>query len=170
TVSWRPCRTERLGRDMAGLIEDARHVLRTFRTDAAFTAMVLVAIVIGIGVISAVFTVVNAVLLAPLSVPEPDRTVFVMHTENGKPGPVLSSARHFSYWQTQTDTFEDLAAWQIVTLGYGPGDERENVTAAAVSEAYFRILGAPIVVGRSFLPDEDVPGARETVVLSHRFW
>src|SRR6185369_1324640 len=89
----------------------------------------------------------------------------------GEPFPwVVSTPASFVYWQEQADVLEDVAAWRSLSLDYTAGDAVQTVTATAVSEAYFRALGATFAAGRAFSRDEDAPNAGSFVVLSHGFW
>jgi putative ABC transport system permease protein len=155
---------------METLLQDVKQALRMFRKNPAFTATAVLAIALGIGANTAIFSVVNVVLLKPLPFPEPDRLVAVMHSFRGEPMRVRATPADFVHWRGQTDAFEDVAAWRNVSLDYRSGDMPETIAAAAVSSAYFRTLGATFVTGRGFSNEEDIPGAGSTVVVSHRFW
>ena len=155
---------------MEALIQDLKHALRTFREHPAFTAIAILVLAVGIGVNTAVFSVLDKVLLAPVRVPEPERLVFVMNKSNdGVPIP-LASPLNFTHWQTQTDVLEDVAAWRTLSLGYLAGDTPDTVTVGTVSADYFRAVRAPFAAGRGFSPADDAPGAPGTAVLSHAFW
>ncbi len=150
--------------------QDLKHALRMFRENPGFTATAIAALALGIGVNTAIFSVVNAVLLKPVPFPEPDNLVQPVNTLDGAPfGPNTSPAK-FMHWRAQSDIFEDVAGYDNTSLNYTNGDIPEVLTATHVSEAYFRVFGAPIAEGRTFAPDEDLPGAALTVVLSHDFW
>jgi hypothetical protein len=151
------------------LIQDVKQALRMFRDSPAFTATAVIALMLGIGVNTAIFSVVNAVLLKPLPFPEPDRLLSVLHTANGAPTQVYASPAHFMHWREQSDVLEDVAAWRTASLDYTAGDVPVSVTAGSVSAAYFRALRATFVAGRGFSAEEDRPGAGNTVVISHDF-
>jgi predicted permease len=151
-------------------LQDLKQALRLFHDHPAFTATTLLALTLGIGINTAIFSVVNAVLLKPLPYPDPDRLVALLHAENGAPTKIFASQAHFSHWQTQTESLEDVVAWRTVSFDYTAGDMPASVTAGTVTEAYFRALGAPFVAGRAPAPDEHVAGTGKVVVVSHRFW
>jgi predicted permease len=142
-----------------------------FRESPGFTATVVAALTLGIGANTAIFSVVNAVVLKPIPFPEPDRLVRVMNS-NRETGGVAgnSSPAKFMHWRAQTDVLEDVAAFRGNSLNYSAGDVPERVTVNQVSEAYLRAIGAPLIEGRSFAPEEDLPGAPRTAVLSYNFW
>ncbi len=155
---------------METLIQDLKHALKMFRESPAFTVTAVVALTLGIGVNTAIFSVVNTVLLKPVPFPEPDRLVFVMNSNNGTPTGAATSPAKFMHYKAQSDVLEDVTAVRGIELNYTDGDVPEQLTVANVSEAYFRLFRAPFVEGRGFVPEEDLPGAPKTVVLSYRFW
>jgi predicted permease len=156
---------------MRGLVADLKQALRLVRTSPGFTAAVVAAIALGIGANTAIFSVFNAVLLKPLPFPEPDRIVQVQIRRNDVAvfGPNTSPAK-FLIWRELDDVFADIAGNAPTSLTLTERDAPEHVAAAGVSEAFFRVLGAPIARGRTFTLDEDLPNAAPSVVLSHRFW
>lgn len=155
---------------MHTFLQELKHALRMFRENPGFTATAIAALTLGIGVNTAIFSVVNAVLLKPVPFAEPDRLVQPVNTQNGMPiGPAASPAK-FMHWRAQTDVLEDVAAFRNLSFNYSAGDIPERVTAAQVTEAYFRTFRAPIMRGRSFSPEEDRLGAPRTTVISYDFW
>lgn len=156
---------------MEALRQDIGHALRTFRKNPVFVATAILALALGIGTNTAVFSVVNTVLLRPLPFPEPDRLVAIVRSFQGEPVPGLwISPTELAHWQRQTDVLEDVTGWHSVSLDYAAGDLVQTVSGAAVSEGYFRALGARFIAGGPFSVDGDLPGAANTVVVSHRFW
>ena len=155
---------------MDTLLQDLKQALRLFRDHSGLAATALLALTLGIGVNSGVFSLVNAVLLQPLPYPEPERLVALLHADNGAPTKIFASPAHFTHWQAQSDIFEAVAAWRTVSFDYTAGDTPASVTAGTVSEAYFRALGARFEAGRAPGADEHGAGAPRTVVLSHAFW
>jgi putative ABC transport system permease protein len=154
---------------METFLKDLKHAVRMFRENPLFTVTALAALALGIGVNTAIFSVVNAVLLKPVPFPEPDRLVFLMNTNDGNMAGPASSPAKFMHWHAQTDALEDVAAFRNISLNYGD-ETPERIQAGQVSEAYFRAFRAPLVLGRGFTPDEDLPRAGRTVVLSEQFW
>ncbi len=156
---------------MQTLRQDLKHALKMFRESPGFTFTVLAALTLGIGANTAIFSVVNAVVLKPVPFPEPDRIVELMNMnkETGGVGGGASPAK-FMHWRAQSDVLQDVAAFRTNSLNYTAGDIPERVRAGQVSEAFFTALGAPFVQGRGFTQDEDLPGAPKTVVLGYDFW
>jgi putative ABC transport system permease protein len=152
------------------LLRDIKHSLRMFKENPGFTITAIAALMIGIAANTAIFSVVNAVILKPIPFDEPDRIVMLMNSANGTPaGPGASPAK-FMHWRAQTGVLEDVAAFRQNALNYTGGDTPERVAAAQVSEAYFRTFRAPFELGRGFTQEEDLPGAAKTIVLTHSFW
>jgi putative ABC transport system permease protein len=158
---------------VATLIQDIRHALRGFRDRPAFAVTVVLVLALGIGANTAIFSVVDAVILKPARFPEPDRLVMLAVAAPGRPfEPVLASGSpaKFAFWRAQTDALEDVAAYRRISLNLDAGDVLERVVACQVSVSFFRTFGARIERGRPFSSAEDSPGAPDTVVLSHGFW
>jgi putative ABC transport system permease protein len=152
------------------LLQDVKHALRMFRENPAFTAVAVLVLAVGIGISTAVFSIVDRVLLEPIRVPEPDRLVFIMSKANDGTPIVPASPLYFRHWRAETGVFEDVAAWRNLSLDYLAGDTPQSVIVGTVSADYFRLLRAPFVEGRGFSADDDLPGAPATAVISHRFW
>jgi predicted permease len=155
---------------MQNLLQDLKHAFRMFRESPGFTATVLAALTLGIGVNAAIFSVVNAVLLKPIPFAEPDTLVQLNNTQNGVAVSPIASPAKFMYWRAQTDVFEDIAAIRNYALNYTGGDTPEQLAASQVSEGFFRVYGAPIIRGRPFTADEDLPGGPKVAVISYEFW
>src|SRR5262245_47596242 len=155
---------------MEALLQDLRHASRMFRDSPAFAVTVVLVLAVGIGVNTAVFSILARVLLDPIRVPEPDRLVFIMNKANDGTPIVPASPLNFVHWRAETDVFEDVAASRNLSLDYLAGDRLESVIVSTVSADYFRLLRAPLAAGRGFSPGDDLPGAPGTAVISHRFW
>ena len=155
-------------------VRDAfRHALRRLlRRPGPTTAIVLI-LTLGIGVSTAVFSVVRRVLLRPIPVPQLDRLAVAWETDPSDAGSLIEvSYPYFLDWRTQSRSFEDLAAFGSVNWGFefkGPPG-REGVAAAFVSASFFDTLRARPLLGRTFLAEEDDPAAARAVVLSYALW
>ena len=135
-----------------------------------FSIAAIAALALGIGANTAIFTVVNTVLLKPLTYPDPDRMVQFMNTypEGSDPG---ASVTKFHNWQQQSSVVQDVAAYDFGGPGFNlTGAVPEQVHGIHVTEAYFRLFGAPVMVGRTFTPQEDAPNGGKVVVLSYGLW
>ncbi|MGC2582822.1 MAG: ABC transporter permease [Acidobacteriaceae bacterium] len=155
---------------MSDFRSDLRYALRMLIGNPAFTITAIAALALGIGVNTAIFTVVDNVLLKPLTYPEPDRMVQFMNTfsDGNSPG---ASPVNFNTWRAQTSVFQDVAAYDFGGPGFNlTGAVPEQVHGIHVSEAYFRLFGAPVILGRTFTPQEDSPNGGHFVVLSYGFW
>ena len=155
---------------METLRQDLKHALKTLTGSLGFTATAIAALTLGIGVNVAIFSVVNAVLLKPVPFAEPDRLVMLMNTENGRLTVPWASPAKLMHWRAQTEVLEDVAAFRLSSFSYTAGDVPERVQGSQVSEAFFRAFRAPIVLGRAFTPEEDLPNGPRATVVSHRFW
>jgi predicted permease len=155
---------------MDTLRKDIKHAWRLFRENPLFTATALAALTLGIGVNIAIFSVVNAVLLKPIPLPEPDALVQLMNANNGAPTGPASSPAKYMHWRAQTDVLEHVAAGRNIELNFEQGDLLEAIRAAQTSAEYFGALRPPLVLGRWFTAEEDLPNAGRTVVLSYNFW
>ncbi len=155
---------------MANLWHDLKHSLRSLFKNPGFTIAAVAALALGIGTNTAIFTVVNAVLLKPLTYPDADRIVAFFSTyPDGKQS--SASPTKFNIWRQQTSVFQDVAAYDFGGPGFNlTGDHPEQVHGIHVSEAYFRLFGAPIMLGRTFTPQEDSPNGGKVVVLSYGLW
>src|SRR3954469_8539604 len=151
-------------------IRDFTHSLRMFAKSPAFTLAAVAALTLGIGVNTAIFSVVNAVLLRPVSFPDPDRLVVFMNmSPQGQGGPAASPAK-FQHYRAQSDVVQDVAAYRTGVVNYTGGSMPEQLRSAQVSSDFFRLFGAPILRGRTFAGEEDRPDAPPVVVLSSRLW
>jgi putative ABC transport system permease protein len=155
---------------MGDFRQDLRYSLRMLVASPAFTITAIAAIALGIGANTAIFTVVNAVLLKPLTYPEPERMVQFMNTSPQGNSPVGSPV-NFNTWKAQTSVFQDVTAYDFGGPGFNlTGAVPEQVHGIHVSEAYFRLFGAPVILGRTFTPQEDSPNSGHVVVISYGFW
>jgi putative ABC transport system permease protein len=153
------------------LARDVRFGLRMMARSPGFTIVALITLALGIGVNTALFSVVNGVLLKPLPYPEAERIVYLM--ENNLPrGWTTFSIAPFNFrdWQEQNRTMERMAAYRSRTVTYTGGDRPRRLTAYEVSEQYLPILGGQPVVGRGFLEADMVPNQEGVVLLDHGFW
>ncbi len=153
---------------MDALRQDVRYALRSLAKAPGFTAVVLLTLALGIGANTAIFSVVNGVLLRPLPYYQPERIAVVRETYGeGQRG--TASGPNYIDWRDRNKSFEQLAAHQVRFLTVlGEGDP-EEVTAAFVSSNFFTMLGLPPVMGRGFAPGED-EGEGSVVVLTDGFW
>ena len=156
---------------METLLQNLRYAFRTLRNSPGFAAVAILTLALGIGANTAIFSVVNAVLLQPLSYPNPDRLVELELTSPQGNGDVTSIPK-FNVWREQTDVFDSVAAYDFSGPGINltGGDRPELIKGIHVSADYFRVFGAPVALGRTFTPEEDRPGGPAVVVISNGLW
>ena len=152
-------------------IQNIRYSIKALRKAPVMTVTATVALALGIGANTALFTVINAVLLKPLPYSHPERIVELMRHYPGIDIWATTPAK-FAFWQRENHSFEAVAAYNFFTVGLnlvGSG-EPQRLTAQAVSADYFRVLGASPFLGRTYTAQEDKPGAGHYAVLSHALW
>lgn len=155
---------------MNDLFHDFKQSVRMLVKSPSFTIAAIAALALGIGVNTAIFSVVNAVLLKPLTYPDPDRIVQFLSTSPNGNGPGASITK-FHNWQQQTNVFQDVAAYDFGGPGFNlTGTVPEQVHGIHVTHDYFALFGAPVQLGRTFTPQEDLPNGGHVVVLSDGFW
>ncbi len=155
---------------MGNFWNDVKHSLHMFIKNPGFTIAAVAALALGIGANTAIFSVVNAVLLKPLTYPDADRMVNFLAPSGGLASD-LHSVPEFHFFQRQTSIFQDIAGYDIAGPGFNlTGDHPEQLHGIHVTEAYFRLYGAPVMLGRTFTPQEDAPHGGKVVVLSYGLW
>src|SRR3954452_6440149 len=156
---------------MSTLGQDLRYGLRTLRKSPGFAAAAVGILALGIGANTALFSVVDAVLLRPLPFPEPGR---MMRLEEAPPPPTASlkaaSPADYFDWRAQSHAFAALAAYRGGSLTLTGGQEPEALTAATVMGEFFSVLAIQPVLGRVFAPGEEEPGHDDVVILSQALW
>ena len=150
---------------------DVSHSLRTFLKNPGFMVSAISALALGIGANTAIFSVVNAVLLKPLTYPDADRMVNFVFSASGIAAN-LHCVAEFHLFQRQTNLFKEVVAFDNAGPGFNltGGDRPEQVNGIHVSQGYFRVYGAPVILGRIFTPQEDSPHGGNVVVLSYGLW
>ena len=154
--------------------QDLRYGFRTLLRNPGFCVVAVLALALGIGPNTAIFTMVNAVLLRPLPVPEPDRVVMIWGTmlKSGFDQLPVSAADYLD-WKKQATSFEQMAAAFAIPefgLNVSGAGEPERVPAATASKEFLPALGIKPIAGRNFLPEEDRPGGVPAVLISNAFW
>ena len=151
--------------------QDVRYALRSFRRSPGFTSVALVTLALGIGATTAIFSVVNAVLLEALPYEDSDRLVDISHTALGIDVERLPSATGLHLvWGEQNNSFEELALYSTRAANLTGIDTPERIFMGVATPSLFRILGVEAALGRTFTEEEGVPGGPRIVLLSHRFW
>ena len=154
---------------MTGLAQDLHYALRQLRKNRGFTAVAVLTLALGIGANTAIFSVVNAVLLNPLPFLHADRIVSMFEeTKNFPEGSI--SYPNFLDWQRDNRSFEAMAAYRSTDGSITGVGQPENVRAQRVSANFFPILGVNPILGRNFTSEEDRRGANPTALISEGLW
>jgi predicted permease len=149
--------------------QDLRYAARMLRKSPLFAAIAIFTMALGIGANTAIFSVVNAVLLRPLQYPNAERIVAIEEL-NEKGSRVQVTPANFLDWRAANNSFEDLAAILARTANLSAADESERINLAMTSSNFFQVFGLRPQMGRFFLPDEERAGHDAVVVLSYGLW
>ncbi len=162
-------RDQRSLRWIEALLRDFRYGLASLGRDPGFAAVAIGVLALGIGANTAMFSLLDAVLLKPLPFPDPERIVSLFEA----PTPAARngvSALNFLDWKRLSTVFEALSAESPTSVAVMVGGEPVSYAGKLVSADYFQVFGVKALIGRTFAPDEDQPGAARVVVLSHSAW
>src|SRR5262249_33664476 len=168
-------RNTELGYDIRGagwletLWQDLRYGLRMMLKNPGFTTIAVLTLALGIGANTAIFSVVNAVLLSPLNYKDPERLVWVWSTLP-KFNEANHSAAEFEAIRTQQTVFSDIVAYHNTGFTVTGGDQPLQAGGLIASANYFSLLGVAAAQGRAFLPEDGRPGAPRVAVASYDFW
>jgi MacB-like periplasmic core domain len=153
------------------MFQDLRFGLRMLLKSKGFTAIAVLSLALGIGANTAIFSLVDAVLLRPLPFPEPDRLVMIWEGDLGKgffrgnPAP-----GNYSDLKTQNRVFEDVAAFSGTSMNLTGDGEPEKINAQVVTTNFFSLLRNKPALGRTFLEEEGRPDAGKVALISHSLW
>jgi putative ABC transport system permease protein len=154
---------------METLWQDIRYGFRMLFKKPGFTVVAVLALALGIGANTAIFSVVNAVLLRPLPYADPDRLVIMW--EKAATQDTSVSYPNFLDWRAQNQAFEQIAAFRRSSFNLvGAGGEPERLAGRMVSASFFQTFGVPVLKGRDFPPEEDRVGGNRVVILGYGFW
>jgi predicted permease len=155
---------------MSGLVQDFRYALRQLRTKPGFTTIAVMTLALGIGANTAIFSVVNSVLIKPLSYPDPQRLVQIFETLPGSDRNSVSGGA-FKDWQEQSSKFTHLAVYEETRLNLTGSGTPERLSGLMVSSEFLSVLGVTPAVGRDFAAGEDaVGGNNRVIVLTSQLW
>ena len=156
---------------MSEFFTDLRYGARLLFRSPSVTAIAVLALALGIGANTAIFSVVSAVLLRPLPFRQPDRLVTIrIENQQRNIRTAFGPYADIAEWRQQARSFESLAAYSPVSVNLTTSGEPERVSIWKVNAGFFRLLGAGMVLGRDFRPDEDQPGAAGVAILSYVLW
>jgi putative ABC transport system permease protein len=158
---------------MSGVWADVRYAVRLWMRNPGFAGTAVLTLTLGIGTNTTMFSVVNATLFTPLPFPDPGRLQSVWQGRVEEPSSLnIVSWPNYRDWAAQNRSFQDLALFDSAGRGYnltGAG-EPEQVSGVRVTASFFRVLGIEPMLGRTFRPEEEMPGRDHVVVLSHGLW
>jgi putative ABC transport system permease protein len=164
----------RMGSFISVMMQDIRYGVRVLVKSPVFTVVAVLSLALGIGANTAIFSVVNGLLLRPLPYAESERIVDVWHTppQDSFPGQTRFSVSPANYldWKAQSNSFEQMAAYEYAGFSLSAGGDPVPVTAVAVSSEFFSVLRTNAAHGRTFTKEEEEPGRDQSVVLSHALW
>jgi putative ABC transport system permease protein len=156
---------------MGTLLQDVRYGWRALVSRPGFTLIAILALALGIGANTAIFSVVHAVLLQRLPYGNPDQLVWIWESN---PGSAITkeptSLPNYVDWRAQNQSFTELTAWSRANLILTGDGEPERVPGSAVAANFFSTLGVSPALGRTFVAEENTPGKNRVAVLSHAFW
>jgi len=159
---------------MNDFLRDVKHSIRMFVKSPGFTFTAVAALALGIGATTAIFSIVNAVLLKPMPVFDPDRFVMLQNTfvsDKGEAGsgPAASPAK-FMHWRAQSSVLQDVSAFRTGVMNYTGGEVAEQLRSMQMSADSFKAWGMTILRGRSFTQQEDLPDGPHVALISQDLW
>ncbi|MBZ5577039.1 MAG: ABC transporter permease [Acidobacteriia bacterium] len=154
---------------MDAFLKDLKHSVRMFLRTPGFTIVVIAALALGIGTNTAIFSVVNTVLLKPLAFSDPERIVLFQNLFKGGRGG-SASPNEYNFWRQQTRAFQDVSAYAFNVANLTGEAAPEQIQTTRASANFFRLCGADIIRGRTYTAEEDLPKAPKTAVLAYGFW
>ena len=157
-------------RSLEILVQDVRYAVRSLRRTPSFTIAALLTLALGVGANAAIFSVVDAVLLKPLSYPQPDRIVQLVRRTEANESTAHTGLRYM-FFRDHLQSMQVLAAWRGLTgFNLSSGDQAEYVKAMPVSKEFFTVFGARAIYGDTFGEVHDRSGGMDAIVLSHGLW
>src|SRR5260370_21017585 len=153
---------------MAQFARNVRFGLRLLLKDPGFTSVGLLAVIVGIGANTGIFSVVYATLLSPMPYPNPDQLVMVWSKGNGNGNGV--SAGDFLDWKSQSTVFQSMCAWTGGNFALSNTDHPEMIQTRLTTPGFNDMVGTPFFLGRDFLPEEGQVGREHVVIMTHRLW
>ncbi len=154
---------------MESLLQDLRFGMRMLMKQPGFTLIAVLTLALGIGANTAIFSLVNGILLRPLPFKDPDRLVFISQTSQRLPQMYVTMS-NFADLRDQNQAFERIAAVREQNFNLSGNGEPERLNGTESTHEFFSVIGEQPLLGRVFTADEDKPGASPVALLSHRFW
>jgi len=151
------------------MFKDLRYSIRTLLRQPAFTVVAVLTLALGIGANTAIFSVVNTVLLRALPFRNPEQLVSIGHSASAEGLPGLAAYEYLAWTEKSTD-FDGLAAYSSDNFNLTGQGQPERVSGGQVTSSFFTTLGVSALRGRTFLPDEDKPGSGQAVIIGESYW
>src|SRR3954470_2541014 len=158
------------GSAMRTLLKDLRYAARVLRKSPGFTVVAVIAIALGVGANTAIFSVVNAVLLKPLDYKDPQQLVLLQHNYKKLDLKATVAPAGYAYYRDNAKSFSEVAAFSTFSANLTGEGEPERLAGMYVTSNMFPALGAQAAQGRTLLPEENDAGRNKVVVLSDGFW
>ena len=158
---------------MHQFIFDLRDSARAIRRDRGFAAAVILTLALTIGATTAAFSIVNGILLKPLTYPEPSRLVTLRETWQevaDRVATLPANERHFEHWRTNSQVFESMAQFITLPANLTSAGEAAQIAVVRASASLFDVLGAPVQIGRPLRPADEAPSAAGAAVIGHALW
>src|SRR5215212_2745804 len=152
------------------MLNDFRYALRQLVKAPSFTIVAVLTLALGIGACTAIFSVVNVVLLRPLDYPNPERIMLIRETQRPKFPEFSVSPPNYLDWEKQTKSYDYIAAYTGAALNLTGEGEPQRLIGVKATAHYFDVYGVKPILGRMLLPEEDAVGKNHVVVLSYGFW
>src|ERR1700691_3487335 len=154
---------------MSATVQDLKFAIRMLAKSPGFTLVAVLTLALGIGVNTAIFSIVNAVLLRPLPFQDSSQLVLMRETYKGV-GNVSVSYPNFLDWRQQSHSFSSMAVINNVAFNLSGVPQPENIGGYAVSPNFLALVGVRPALGREFLPSEEKPGTAPVILLSYQLW
>src|SRR5439155_11164073 len=155
---------------MDAFLKDLKHSARMFLQTPSFTIAAIAALALGIGTTTAIFSVINTVLLKPFAYPDPERIVMFQNTYPQFSPTGSAAPTEFNWWRQQTQAFQDVSAYEFSAANLTGESFPELIPTMLVNADFFRLCGANALYGHTFTAADDLPNASKTGVLSYGFW
>jgi len=155
---------------METMIKDFRYAIRSLSKQPAFTLIAVITLALGIGANTTIFSVINALILSPPHLADPDRVVAIWHTQKDQRTRGFASYLQLQDWRTRTHSFEDIAGYKPNGFNLVEHGEAERIQGMRVTANFFPLMRVGIFRGRNFQVEEEKRGSQPVVIISHELW
>jgi len=155
---------------MTGLLNDLRHAVRSLFRHPAFTTIAIITLALGIGANTAVFTLVDGVLLSPLPFDDPEQLIAIQHQGREGRDALPMSTGLYNVYREHASSIERIALFRGTTVNLISEGDPQRISGQAVTPGFFEVLGVEAAIGRTFLEEEGAPDGEQVIILSDGFW